>query len=448
MNWSKKKIKDDRLALLEYKKNDNHVDMEIEKTELDLLDTKNRHERCKCLGKKCSDNNRKNYDNDDKLCNDDPSITQKEYCYRKRKRESLSGMLNWVIQIAKYPDDPLIGVIPEPSKWKNNEDKELWLHAIRARDALLQRKHVNSNIHQSLFQNGQKMHPSMYEDVTNQRHWSTERLRSSERLPTIMKSRVCSCCSSCSATENKLTSPHNAELETGPKGETPMTVTSSAMNIAVRSSGDEPQEKQVSVGPLFQASVPEWTGVVLESDSKWLGTRIWPLVDGEHNSVVEMNSCGRGRQDSCGCRLPGSVECIRFHIAENRMKLKLELGPVFFHWRFDRMGEEVSLGWTVEEEKRFRDMVIFNRFLSAGFWGSACKSFLGKKREDFVSYYFNVFLVSRRSYQNHVTPRDINSDDDESEFGSVSDSFGNAAVTVRGFDKLTCTQNNQCTDLE
>lgn len=292
------------------------------------------------------------------------------------------------------------------------------------------------------------MHPSMYEDVTNQRHWSTERLRSSERLPTIMKSRVCSCCSSCSATENKLTSPHNAELETGPKGETPMTVTSSAMNIAVCSSGDEPQEKQVSVGPLFQASVPEWTGVVLESDSKWLGTRIWPLVDGEHNSVVEMNSCGRGRQDSCGCRLPGSVECIRFHIAENRMKLKLELGPVFFHWRFDRMGEEVSLGWTVEEEKRFRDMVIFNRFLSAGFWGSACESFLGKKREDFVSYYFNVFLVSRRSYQNHVTPRDINSDDDESEFGSVSDSFGNAAVTVRGFDKLTCTQNNQCTDLE
>lgn len=112
------------------------------------------------------------------------------------------------------------------------------------------------------------------------------------------------------------------------------------------------------------------------------------------------------------------------------------------------MEEKNNRERTVEEEKRFRDMVIFNRFLSAGFWGSACKSFLGKKREDFVSYYFNVFLVSRRSYQNHVTPRDINSDDDESEFGSVSDSFGNAAVTVHGFDKLTCAQNNQCTDLE
>jgi len=35
---------------------------------------------------------------------------------------------------------------------------------------------------------------------------------------------------------------------------------------------DDSREKLVSVGRLFQAEVPQWTGVVYESDSKWLGT--------------------------------------------------------------------------------------------------------------------------------------------------------------------------------
>lgn len=148
-NWPNKKIKDNRRALSEFEKNDKRVELDIKKSETDLCNTKRRHERCNGFGKRCSNNDSIILDNDEKLCNNDSSNTQKESFYRKRKRESLSGMLNWVIQIAKYPDNPLIGSIPEPSKWKEHGDKELWVQAIRARDALLRRRHVE-NIQQSL----------------------------------------------------------------------------------------------------------------------------------------------------------------------------------------------------------------------------------------------------------------------------------------------------------
>jgi hypothetical protein len=32
--------------------------------------------------------------------------------------------------------------------------------------------------------------------------------------------------------------------------------------------------KHVSIGPRFQAEVPQWTGDIFESDSKWLGTQV------------------------------------------------------------------------------------------------------------------------------------------------------------------------------
>ncbi|KAJ0047547.1 hypothetical protein Pint_15135 [Pistacia integerrima] len=429
MKWPYK-IKDDRLSLVEYEINGRHV-------------------RSSAVRKSCSDYDEKFLDDDEKLLNDDSIVGQNNFSYRKRKRESLSGMLNWLIKIAQHPDDPSVGVIPEPSKWKQYEEKTLWVQAIRARDALLRRRHVDSNITQSPLQNSQKIHPSMYEDIANHSHYSIERLRCSERLPTSVKSRLCSCCNSCPATEGKLTSPRKRELETGPKEKTPLKIISLATNTTVDSCGDEPFEKHVAIGPLFQASVPEWTGMVAESNPKWLGTCLWPLVDGEQNSLIERDPIGRGRSDTCGCSLPGSVECVRFHIAESRMKLKLELGSVFFYWKFDRMGEEVSVRWTVEEEKRFKDIIKINpHSLSKRLWGNASKCFHRKTREDLVSYYFNVFLVRRRSYQNRVTPRDIDSDDDESELGSVSGSFGHEAVKVPGSDIMICDENNQFTYLE
>ncbi|KAJ9147932.1 hypothetical protein P3X46_030045 [Hevea brasiliensis] len=357
-------------------------------------------------------------------------------------------MLNWVIQIAKCPDDPSNGEIPSLFKLKDHKGSELWAQAVRARDALLCRRQVNSNSEWPLLQNNHKMHPSMYEDVTLANDQSAKRLRCSERLSALVKPRLCSCCSSCSAAQSQLISSPNTEFENGLKQRPPFADDLSAVSTTLSPSGDEEILSHVSVGPHFQAEVPEWISIVSESDPRWLGTRVWPS-DGDHDAPVETVSTGNGRPNLCGCQLPGSVECVRFHIAKNRMRLKLELGPLFYHWRFDHMGEEISLRWTAKEEKRFKNILRFNPpSLDKSFWDDSRKHFPRKTREDLVSYYFNVFLVQRRSYQNRVTPKHIDSEDDESEFGSLSDSYGNKAVQVSGSNILICSENQQCTDFK
>ncbi|XP_022738055.1 AT-rich interactive domain-containing protein 2-like [Durio zibethinus] len=392
-------------------------------------------------------------DDDEKLCRNDllvldSPVARKEYSTRKRKRKSLLGMLNWVIQVAKCPDDPSVGAILDPSKWKDHGGNEFWIQAIRAREALRQKRDDHSNIEKAFFQNNQKMHPSMYEDDFLS-HPFTHRLRCNERLPTS-KSCSCSCCCAGSALENNLMCLHKAQSEYGPNEQSLVAVGLSSLDMSTTAgpSGDDSFRRQVSVGPLYQAEVPEWTGMVSDTDSKWLGTREWPLKGREHDSLAVTDPIGRGRPYSCGCQIPGSVECIRLHTAEKRMKLKLELGSVFYRWRFDGMGEEVSLRWTAEEEKRFKYMVQLEPPSLNEFWPNAFKFFPWKTRRDLVSYYFNVFLIRRRSYQNRVTPKSIDSDDDESEFGCISDSFGSDALKIPGSNMLTCSQNNQCIDWE
>lgn len=254
------------------------------------------------------------------------------------------------------------------------------------------------------------------------------------------KSSVCSCCRSCST-------PCKTELENKPlkeRGPTDSETLTPKMPTDV--SSDTPREKHVSVGPLFQAEVPVWTGVIFESDSKWLGTRMWPPQDNRQSvSQSGMDPIGKGRQSSCFCRLPGSTDCVRFHIAENRMKLSRELGPLFHRWKFNRMGEEVSLSWTLEEEKRFKLMVKPTSVSINKFWRNAFKFFPTKNREKLVSYYFNVLVTRRRSYQNRVTPNSIDSDDDEAEFGSIGDSFGYENIHA---PRIKCSKNMQCTDFE
>jgi hypothetical protein len=119
---------------------------------------------------------------------------------------------------------------------------------------------------------------------------------------------------------------------------------------------DDSRDKLVYVGPIFQVEVPQWTGVVYGSDSKLLGTQIWHVKD-DSRPTTETDLIGRGRQGKCSCNVQGSVDCVRLHIAANRMKLKFELGSAFYHWGFDKMGEEVSLQWTGDEEKRFKDIM-------------------------------------------------------------------------------------------
>lgn len=182
--------------------------------------------------------------------------------------------------------------------------------------------------------------------------------------------------------------------------------------------------KHILLGPEYQAQVPEWNGVISESDLKWLGTRDWPLKKERNRYIVERDPIGRGRRDPCGCSDSGSVGCVKFHVAEKRRRLKLELGTAFLQWRFDNMGEDVTSAWTVSDEKKFEDIVMSNPpSLGKCFWDQIIESFPSRSRADLVSYYYNVFLLRRRGHQNRVTPDEIDSDD-ESESGLATNGFG------------------------
>ena len=155
-----------------------------------------------------------------------------------------------------------------------------------------------------------KMHPAMYEDPV-------VKLRCSERQPVPKKPR-CPCCISLSVAGNKL---HES---TG------------------KAVVNKKKKPKPSVGHRFQVELPQCTGVVYESDSKFLGTQIWPVND-DAKPTTETDLVGRERRGEFSCNVQGSVDCVRCHIDANRRKLKLELGSAFYHWGFDKMGEEVSL---------------------------------------------------------------------------------------------------------
>jgi hypothetical protein len=213
-------------------------------------------------------------------------------------------------------------------------------------------------------------------------------------------------------------------------------------------SEDDFRVKHVSIGHLFQAEVPQWTDEVYVSDPKWLGTQVWPVKDDSKHST-KTDLVVRGRRGKCSCDFQGSVDCIRFLIAENRMKLKLELGSAFYHWGFDKMGEEVSLRWTVAEEKKFKDAMRLNiPSQNKSFWNNPSKYFLKKTRKDMVSYYFNAYIIQLRSYQNRVTPKTVDSDDDEVEFGSFGDGFGRSSIKHPPMEFMECSENRQCWDYE
>nr|XP_029146247.1 AT-rich interactive domain-containing protein 2-like [Arachis hypogaea] len=113
--------------------------------------------------------------------------------------------------------------------------------------------------------------------------------------------------------------------------------------------------KHVPIGPRHQIIVPEWNGggaASSESDSKWFGTRIWPLKDGMNPRVmIERDPIGKGRQDSCGCSARGLVDCVGFHVAEKRTKLKLELGRAFYELDLDKPRADTKRLLSEEEEE-------------------------------------------------------------------------------------------------
>ncbi|KAL2342737.1 hypothetical protein Fmac_004022 [Flemingia macrophylla] len=410
------------------------------KTDINLLETKDQNNKSEGVQHKDDDNGEKFFNGvkvDPTTLGAEGAEKKSKSRKRKHKREPLSGMIIWMKHIAKYPLDPLTQPIPKPSRWKAYKGQDFFGQFLRTREALSQRQHQESNSGLPSLQK-QKMHPAMYEDHASLGRHATEKVRCCKRLPPSV---MCK-----SRNENRLTGSLHMEVEKCSLKKTTKTLDILTAKAISEPYGSGSLEKQVSVGPRFQVEVPEWTGVVSESESKWLGTLTWPL---KHDSGrTTKTDLGKGRH-KCSCEFHGSVPCVRFHIAENRMNLKLDLGSVFYQWGFDGMGEEVSFQWTTEEKKKFKDIMSSNvPPQNKCFWSNPSKYLPNKTRKNLVSYYFNVFLIHLRSYQNRVTPKNVDSDDDEGQFGSVGDSFGMEAVKGPGDTILECSLSEQCTDVD
>ncbi|RDX95313.1 AT-rich interactive domain-containing protein 1, partial [Mucuna pruriens] len=337
----------------------------------------------------------------------------------KRMRESVIDMLSWVTGVAKNPCDPEVGSIPEKPKWKSYSNQEVWKQVLLFREAVFLKRGFEprgseASSEQRSWQS-QKMHPCLYDDNLGTNYNLRERLKRDKKLlfgqPT---SSVRSSSDSSVGTENRTPSPHTED-----RSEKRLLDSSDA-----NSGLDRCATVRMPLGANHQAEIPEWTGMTSDSDSKWSGSQIWPSSTVNTRLLIERDPIGKGRQDTCGCSIPGSVECVRFHIAEKRAKVKLELGAAFYCWNFDKVGEDVRLFWKEEEEKKFADVVRSNSSSSETyFWDHIFRAFPTKSREDLVSYYFNVFILQRRGYQNRHTPDNIDSDDDD-ESGPLRNVFG------------------------
>uniref|UniRef100_A0A5B7AA07 Myb-like domain-containing protein n=1 Tax=Davidia involucrata TaxID=16924 RepID=A0A5B7AA07_DAVIN len=219
-----------------------------------------------------------------------------------------------------------------------------------------------------------------------------------------------------------------------------------------------PPQKLVSIGPDFQADVPEWRPQGTKSTANCSDlsdpTNLSPqasesnLVDGNSDenklagicvipspesepSTYNGNKVGDGRTDCC-CQDAGSVRCVRQHIMEAREKLKRTLGKERFEeLGFSDMGEVVAEKWSEEEEHLFHEVVFSNpASLGKKFWDHLSMAFPFRTKKNIVSYYFNVFLLQRRAEQNRCDPMNIDSDNDEwqgsddsgdDEFGTIEE---------------------------
>lgn len=214
------------------------------------------------------------------------------------------------------------------------------------------------------------------------------------------------------------------------------------------------QRKRIPIGPDFQADTPLWVprdphrssgdnttsagegpsgSDDDDNDDRWLGVRVWPPAAAA--GAVENSSfrpVGRGRPASCDCQEPGSIHCVRVHIAAARARLWSELGPAFLDMGFDQMGECVAdQCWSKEEERTFRLVARSHpASKSSNFWDYLPDALPHKTRMELNSYYFNVFMLRRRALQNRLGEGKIDSDDDEgelpgeseeSEYGSTDD---------------------------
>lgn len=162
---------------------------------------------------------------------------------------------------------------------------------------------------------------------------------------------------------------------------------------------DERGKLVIPVGARFQVEVPPWTPPVSTSfgNPKWLGTKIWP-AKGKSTTSTNRNmvGIGKGRKENCDCAFPGSIECVRKHVSKKRFQLQIDIGPVFWTWKFDEMGEDVSKSWSLKEERKFEYIVKMNtNSKGKNLLKTAIESLPGKSRGSIVSYYLNVYVPRR-----------------------------------------------------
>ncbi|MBA0761572.1 hypothetical protein Gotri_024198 [Gossypium trilobum] len=199
-----------------------------------------------------------------------------------------------------------------------------------------------------------------------------------------------------------------------------------------------PPRKPVLVGPNYQADIPEWDSQVTRNASnceevsetasryerEMVGTCIIPIPALESSAYDE--KVGHGRTN-CSCEDKDSVRCVRQHILEAREELRKSLGHErFMELGFYDMGEVVAEKWSEHEEQLFHKVVFYNpASLGRNFWGSLASVFPHRTKADIVSYYFNVFMLRKRSEQNRCESMSIDSDNDE--WQGTDDSGNNEA---------------------
>lgn len=82
----------------------------------------------------------------------DPETIEEGNLSNKRKRECLSGLLNWMTMVAKNTCDPDVGSLPDKSKWKSYGNSETWKQVLLAREAMFLKKNVDSGAEQHNWQ--------------------------------------------------------------------------------------------------------------------------------------------------------------------------------------------------------------------------------------------------------------------------------------------------------
>lgn len=354
-----------------------------------------------------------------------------------RRNVSLSGMLEWINWVARNPCGSMKGEGAKISKRSEEWFQECLNRANRAREVLYLRRQEYQYGDMVHAQKKQKVHPSLYEESSAADHQALDRLRVTDKRVALYGFQQ-----SPSASPSVTSSVPGTHTLGSYVSSVPNCLDTRVQDVSRAPANvfhetarpnflclERMPRKRIPIGPYFQAVVPSWDGLPKQSgnvacssvddleDSRFLGTQIWPIRGGR--KVVNKERIGKGRS-TCFCEFRGSIECVRFHIHEERERLKSELGSSFFTWRFDDMGEDVSRSWAPAEERKFRALVRLNPVsLGKNFWNHLPSCFPSKSMEMLVSYYFNVFVLRRRSIQNRATPEQIDSDDDESEFGFI-----------------------------